>query len=80
MLNFFLKGPAIFTDWEDCSFYIEENSGNTIDDGVEGGEEPEYAVLDSAVEALKYIISGGGALDDSDVLRALQQTRITSAS
>ena len=59
-----LKGSAIFTDWEDCSFYVEQQQDpNDDDDDDDDVIKAEYASCDTAFEALHYIF--GSSSDSS---------------
>ena len=48
-----LSSPAIFTNWEDCSFYLEEQNETT-------GSKIEYMEFSSGLDALNYISPPGG--------------------
>jgi hypothetical protein len=57
-----LKAPAIFLDWDDCSFYVDQNENEGVVD---------FAKFDKVVDAVTYItLKKSTLLVDSGVLVA----------
>jgi hypothetical protein len=56
-----LKSPAIFTDWDDCSFYVDQSENDC---------KLAYKEFDSGLEALNYLFRMGLDLPSGDAAAA----------